>query len=206
MNRASASALAPAPVPVPVTGGSRAWSGSEAVALVSTVAAVVSFGAFGLVTGAPSTVAYVCVVSALTGALVRLRRSPLPSPLVLALALAAVGHLAGGLVRVGDDVLYNASAGGQLLRYDHLVHSTATALGTITLWHLFERKEGPPLVVWLLAGLGLGGANETIEFVTTMVHHGSHVGGYVNTGWDLVANLAGAGAATIAISRQRTAS
>jgi hypothetical protein len=34
-----------------------------------------------------------------------------------------------------------------------------------------------------------------------MVHHGSHVGGYINTGWDLVSNLAGAGAATFAIQR-----
>jgi hypothetical protein len=31
--------------------------------------------------------------------------------------------------------------------------------------------------------------------VTTVVHAGAHVGGYTNTGWDLVSNLVGAVAA-----------
>jgi hypothetical protein len=185
-------------------------TGSEAAAVVATVTATVAFGAYGFATGAPSTVAYVAIVSALTATVVHVRRTrldaPLPAGLVLALAAVAGAHLAGGLVRIGDDVLYNASAGGQLWRYDHLVHSLATFLGTVTCWHLFGRRApATPLVVWLLVGLGLGGANETIEFLTTMLHHGSHVGGYVNTGWDLVSNLGGATAATLAISRQHRA-
>jgi hypothetical protein len=188
---------------------------AETAAVGITAAATVLIGSYGALTGAPSTVAYVAIVVTLTGALLHLRRrgfvpEPLPAPLVLALAAVAAAHLAGGLVRVGDDVLYNATAAGQLGRYDHVVHSLASFLGTLTCWHLFGRRStetdtaaGLPVVVWLLVGLGLGAANETIEFLTTMLHHGSHVGGYVNTGWDLVSNLAGAGAATVVIARRR---
>jgi hypothetical protein len=177
----------------------------EVVALAAIATATAAAGTYGFLTGAPSTVAYVTVVLGLTAGVTHLRRTrrcePLPTALVLALAAVATAHLCGGLVRVGDDVLYNATLGGQLGRYDHVVHSLATALGALTCWHLFGRSTSAPLALWFLAGLGLGAANETIEFVTTMVHHGNHIGGYVNTGWDLVSNLAGAGAATLAIRR-----
>ena len=57
----------------------------------------------------------------------------------------------------------------------------------------------------LIAGLGLGAINETIEFATTMVHDSTHVGGYQNTGWDLVSNLVGASAAAAIIRRRSQA-
>ena len=47
------------------------------------------------------------------------------------------------------------------------------------------------------AGLGFGALNEVVEFFVTLLVPESNVGGYVNTGWDLVANLVGA---TIAIA------
>jgi hypothetical protein len=59
------------------------------------------------------------------------------------------------------------------------------------------------LVLSVLAGIGLGGINEMIEFLATIAHSGAHVGGYVNTGWDLVANTIGSGAAGLLISRGR---
>ena len=43
-----------------------------------------------------------------------MRRKPLPGALVLAVAVDAVAHLAGGLVAVGDDVLYNGSIGARV--------------------------------------------------------------------------------------------
>jgi hypothetical protein len=33
-----------------------------------------------------------------------------------------------------------------------------------------------------------------------LAHHGAHVGGYFNTGWDLICNLIGAGAAGLVIA------
>ena len=48
--------------------------------------------------------------------------------------------------------------------------------------------------VSLLMGVGLGALNEVVEFAATRFMS-TNVGGYVNTGWDLVANLVGAAGA-----------
>lgn len=42
------------------------------------------------------------------------------------------------------------------------------------------------------AGMGFGALNEVIEFFMTLLVPETNVGGYINTGWDLVANLVGA--------------
>ena len=182
-------------------------SRSERTALRVTVIATACFGAYGFSTGAPSTTAYLFVVGALGTALLVRRREPLPTPLCAALPVIAIGHLLGGLVRVRGGVLYNASYLHPALRYDHLEHSVAVFVGTFACWYLFSSSLGGAvrarhaLVVFVLAGLGLGALNEMIEFLSTLAHSGSHVGGYTNTGWDLVSNLAGAGAAGLCIHR-----
>jgi hypothetical protein len=53
------------------------------------------------------------------------------------------------------------------------------------------RPTAGPLVVSALAGMGLGAVNEVVEFIATRLMD-TNVGGYVNTGWDLVANTVGA--------------
>lgn len=182
----------------------------ELGALVAVGLAVVGFTGYGLATGAPSTVGYVASVAAVTGALVALRRRPLPGALPLALASIAIGHLAGGLVNVGDEVLYNVSFRTEILRYDHLLHGTAVFVGTLTVRALFAanddgRRAPGLLAVWVLSGLGLGALNELVEFLATLAHGGLHVGGYDNTGWDLVANLVGGVAAGVVIARSSPA-
>jgi len=179
----------------------------ERLSLLVVLLGMVWFGAYGLATGAPSTVAYLGTVAAL-GALTARIWQPGPSPwLAMGLSLLALAHMAGGLVKVGDDVLYNASLGSPALRYDHLVHSSAVFVCTLVLWQLVGVKMVRPslpgcLAVVALAGLGLGALNETIEFLTTMVQHGTHIGGYTNTGWDLVSNVAGATGAGVVIRRR----
>ena len=42
------------------------------------------------------------------------------------------------------------------------------------------------------AGMGFGAFNEIVEFVATLTVPNTNVGGYINTGWDLVANMVGA--------------
>ena len=39
--------------------------------------------------------------------------------------------------------------------------------------------------------MGLGGLNEVIEFAITLTLPETNIGGYINTGWDLVSNLVG---------------
>jgi hypothetical protein len=178
------------------------------------VTAIVGFGVYGFATGAPSTVAYLLSVVAVGFVIRRFRHDPIPGPLAIGLAVAAAVHLAGGLVRVGDDVLYNASIGTHVaslhthvLQYDHFAHAFATFVGTLTLWTLLAPPTSSVstrrglIVLCVLAGLGVGGINETIEFLATIAHAGAGVGGYTNTGWDLVSNLLGATAAGAVIVR-----
>jgi hypothetical protein len=47
--------------------------------------------------------------------------------------------------------------------------------------------------------MGVGAFNELIEFLATLAHHGSHVGGYRNTGWDLLSNSVGTAVASLLI-------
>jgi hypothetical protein len=61
------------------------------------------------------------------------------------------------------------------------------------------------VVLCVLGGLGLGALNELIEFLATLAHSGSHVGGYENTGWDLLSNLVGATAAGLLSWKRSTA-
>ena len=49
------------------------------------------------------------------------------------------------------------------------------------------------------AGMGLGALNELVEFIATLLIPETNVGGYLNTGWDLVANFVGATLAAIII-------
>jgi hypothetical protein len=184
------------------------WSHPELTALAIVASAIAGFAIYGVTTGAPSTVGYLGSVLAVTAVVVRLRHAPVSPALALSLGLLAVAHLAGGLVRVGDGVLYNAQFGSEVFRYDHLVHSSAVFVGTLVVYALFARQDrvalrrGPASVaLWVLAGLGLGAVNETVEFLATILQDGSQVGGYTNTGWDLVSNVVGTIAAGVFLSR-----
>lgn len=48
-------------------------------------------------------------------------------------------------------------------------------------------------------GMGFGALNEVVEFIATITLPSTNVGGYVNTGWDLVFNLFGCVAAAAMI-------
>jgi hypothetical protein len=98
------------------TPGRRApLSSAERAAVALLASGVVTFSTYGALTGAPSLAGYLAIVVGGLALLVWLRRSPLPDALAIGLSLVALGHLAGGLIRVGDDVLYNASPGIALL-------------------------------------------------------------------------------------------
>ena len=47
--------------------------------------------------------------------------------------------------------------------------------------------------------MGFGALNEVIEFVATLTVPETNVGGYVNTGWDLVSNMIGSITAAVLI-------
>lgn len=191
--------------PATSTGAGRpAPSRAEARALAVVAVALVGFAIGGYAAGMANTTSYLLVVVALAASVGWVRREPLPDLLAYGLALDAVAHLAGGLVRVGHGVLYNAGVGGRsarlgthVLQYDHVVHAYGSMVATVAIWVLLVRpavrvqRPGHVVVVCVLAGLGVGALNELIEFVATLLRSGSSVGGYANTGWDLAANAAG---------------
>lgn len=171
--------------------------------------AVAGFAVHGVINGVPGTLEYVVTVSVLVTLLFTLRTRAVPAPVALAAAASAVVHLAGGLVHVGDDVLYNTSPGTELLRYDHFGHALGIFVGARLVWELLVRDafavtgRGSLVAVTVLAALGLGAVNEAVEFVATLTHGSSHVGGYTNTGWDLVTNTFAGLLAGLVIDRRR---
>ncbi len=60
------------------------------------------------------------------------------------------------------------------------------------------------MAVWL-AGMGIGALNEVAEFIATVVLPETNVGGYRNTGGDLITNLLGAAVAGIVAARRERA-
>jgi len=103
-------------------------------------------------------------------------------------------HLAGGLLPSSGGVLYDYWLVDGVLRYDQAVHAFGSIAATWASWQLagayLDLGRTPPRVQALIAclgGLGKGAVNEILEFLSG----GTHVGGYANTGWDLVFDLAG---------------
>ncbi|MBN1477215.1 hypothetical protein JXA47_10715, partial [Candidatus Sumerlaeota bacterium] len=63
-----------------------------------------------------------------------------------------------------------------------------------------EPRPRPGLMLLvLLAGMGLGAMNEVVEFAATQSIAEVNVGGYENTGWDMVFNLIGCAVAVAGI-------
>ncbi len=119
-------------------------------------------------------------------------------------------HMAGGLLVIpdswpasttGTSVLYSLWLIPEKLKYDQVVHAFGFGLTTWICWQgltaamrrrgLSPEPSGGLLVLCAAGGMGFGAINEVIEFAATILVPETNVGGYMNTGWDLVANLVG---------------
>lgn len=148
------------------------------------------------------------------------RRHALSAPLLWCFSFWGLAHFAGGLLPPpgsgGDgDLLYSWWLVPGRLRYDQIVHAYGFGITTWLCWHLIRgtlrSPDGAPprpslgvLGLCVAAGIGFGALNETVEFITTRFVPETRIGDFENTGWDLVANLAGALAAAIAIRAAAT--
>lgn len=127
-------------------------------------------------------------------------------------------HMAGGLLPLpagwpynGDQaVLYSLWLIPGLLKYDQIVHAFGFGVTTWICWHalsssLRARDGARPrpsfglLTLCVAAGMGFGALNEVVEFIAVLSIPNTNVGGYENTGWDLVSNLAGSVIAALAL-------
>jgi len=127
---------------------------------------------------------------------------------ICGLVVFALGHLAGGMVPVGEGVLYQQWLVGRVVRYDNVQHAWGFGFAGRAVWEAMRaqlRAASAPrvvaVVVIVLGGMGLGAANEVFEYGLTKVLAETNVGGYENTARDLVANLVGATTAAAVTAR-----
>ncbi len=140
-------------------------------------------------------------------------RVTLTTSLLWAFSVWGLLHMLGGLVRVPESwpvhgenhVLYSLWIIPGWLKYDHVVHAYGFGITAWLCWQVIDRRlakaRGAPddatfptlglLVLSVAGGMGFGALNEVIEFAATLLVPETNVGGYLNTGWDLVANLVG---------------
>ncbi len=173
---------------------------------------IVAWAVYGLVAGSRNAASYLVIVTAIALAIAAADARVHFSLLVLTgLAIWGFGHLAGGLVALdgpGDRILYNAV----FLRwghFDNVVHAIGFGTAGIAIWEATRswlpaepgHRLGTAIVVSLL-GQGVGAFNEVVEFWSTHLLAATNVGGYENTGRDLVANLLGSAVAGWWVSRR----
>jgi len=113
-------------------------------------------------------------------------------------------HMAGGGVRVGEKVLYGlilvpiVGEPYNILKYDQVIHALGFFVTTLLAYELLEPslKDKPRWgslgLILVAAGAGFGALNEVVEFLAVVILPETGVGGYYNTGLDLIANLIGA--------------
>lgn len=174
---------------------------------------LVVFTVVGLAVGSDVTIPYVVLIGILIVLICRLeRRFGLGAGVLWGLSLWGLGHLAGGIIPLdGDRTLYNAIVGVELFHFDRLVHMFGFGFATLACgkvlrcWLPGGEITPAAVVVVVLAGLGVGALNEIVEFAATLTLPDTNVGGYVNTGWDLVFDLAGAVVAAWWLVRSSTA-
>lgn len=159
------------------------------------------------------------VVMVVQAALVVLthRRCALTQRVLWGLSLWGLAHMVGGLVPIPDSwptngpirVVYSWWIIPNRLKFDQVVHAFGFGVMTFVCWeglsalvrHLQPTRPWYPtfgtLLLCVAASTGFGALNEVIEFAATLLVPETNVGGYVNTGWDLVSNLVGATVAAV---------
>ena len=185
----------------------RSWlKPHEWAVLVFSVLYVACFGVYFLSIGNIEFLWYiltmlVLMVLLLLGA----RAAAFPPFLLWGLSLWGLAHMAGGGIQVDGAVLYayrlmDIAGNGELtvLKYDQVVHAYGFGVASLVLWHLLRRaypsmRSTKSIYVYpFLGGMGLGAVNEIIEFLAVIALPDTNVGGYYNTGLDLIFNACGA--------------
>jgi uncharacterized membrane protein YjdF len=141
------------------------------------------------------------------------RAASFPPYLLWALSIWGLLHMLGGGVEVEGAVLYAYRflpilGEGELtiLKYDQVVHFYGFGVAALVLRHILLRSfpllAGTKVLFFysVLGSMGLGALNEMIEFIAVLALPDTDVGGYYNTGLDLIFNAAGAFTAVLGAS------
>lgn len=172
---------------------------------IFTVAYLLVATAFAFVHQNKEFLFYIAVVVIIGGAIFAIhKRANFSAGLLWALSIWGLLHMLGGLVPIpdgwpvgGKQVLYSLWLIPGYIKYDNPIHAYGFFVATWACWEALShtvkniRSTFGILTLCALAGMGLGAMNEIVEFMATIMIPGTNVGGYENTGWDLVSNLIG---------------
>jgi uncharacterized membrane protein YjdF len=129
-------------------------------------------------------------------------KSSLPTWLLSLLSLWGLLHFLGGGLPVGNGVLYSyvvfpiwLDGDFTVLRYDQVVHFYGFGLVALVIYDLLRRSttlhNNWMGALAFFTAMGFGALNELIEFLAVLSVPETGVGGYYNTGLDIVANALG---------------
>lgn len=187
--------------------------------LAFTVAYAAAISLPAMRSGNPELVSYLLVMAVLVTAISIVdRRSHLSRPLLWCFSVWGLIHMAGGLVRIPgfwpynepQSVLYSLWLIPDRLKYDQVVHAYGFGITTWLCWEIlrnglemrYGQRPAPTfglISLCIAGGMGFGALNEVVEFIATLTLPETNVGGYENTGWDLVSNLIGSTVAGVII-------
>jgi hypothetical protein len=132
-----------------------------------------------------------------------LRKSNFDYVALWGLSLWGLFHMVGGGVPAGDGVVYGLEiirlfevGDTYVLKMDQLIHIFGFGVATLVGYQLLRpraKKMSRGLLYGLLFFIGMGGGaiNELVEFAAVVYFPETGVGGYFNTGLDIVANGVG---------------
>lgn len=134
---------------------------------------------------------------------VTIGKSNLPTWLLFLLCLWGLLHILGGGLMVGDNVLYAyvlypiwLDGDFTVLKYDQVIHFYGFGLVALLTFCLLRRTTALQNrwigFLSVFVAMGVGALNEMIEFFAVLSVPETGVGGYYNTGLDIVSNTLGA--------------
>ncbi len=154
------------------------------------------FLVYGIATDNSQLIYYIPITVMFTGIIALIHRSVGFHMAVLwALAGAAIGNMAGGVLVVGGAALYQLPVLG-LIGYDKVFHAFAAgvvawaSLEALSSWGL-RRTFALGFAATMIA-LGGGALVEVVEYFGSILIEDASVGGYINNAQDLIANTLGA--------------
>jgi membrane protein YqaA with SNARE-associated domain len=157
--------------------------------------AVIVFAIYGIAVESPFVYYYIpitVVLAALVGLIHRTAR--FSDATLMALTLAAIGNLAGGVLLWGEGTLYGAALVGDI-RYDKVFHALATGVAGWAAYEAVRRwgiaGTGAAVFVSIMVAGGAGAFVEIIEYVGSLLFENTSVGDYGNNMLDLIANTLG---------------
>jgi hypothetical protein len=188
----------------------------EWAVLAFTLAYTTAFTTWFFLIGNFEFIVYVITMVALVVLVgLNVRKAEFPAPMLWALSVWGLAHMAGGGVPINGSVLYNLRLLPiietdlyVILKYDQVVHAYGFGVTAWVLWHLAARhfpemRNSKTIYVYsALGAMGLGCVNEIIEFTAVLAVPDTNVGGYYNTALDLVFNGLGACIAMWLVARR----